>query len=102
GSVVGESIESIIVARTLTGFCAGLITTRLFGQNPVVPTIATAGLTFACETLFLLANPRMPAPSAAGMLVGESIYNAILALVICWVLRALDSRRKFKLVNARI
>jgi len=102
GASVGMSLGSFIVTRTLTGFLASLVTTRLFGENPVVPTVAAAGLTLVCEGLFALSNPRAPFVPAIRIIAGECVYNALLALILYWILRGFQTRKKISLVNARI
>ncbi|MGC8862829.1 MAG: rod shape-determining protein MreD [Armatimonadota bacterium] len=102
GSAVGLSVGSFIVTRTLTGFLAGLATTRLFTDNPVVPVFSAAWLTAVCEGLFLIANPRAPLDQAGRIVLGECIYNAGFALLLYWLLRILETRRKIRLANARI
>lgn len=102
GASVGMAVGSFIVTRTLTGFLASLVTTRLFSENPVVPTVAAAGLTLVCEGLFAISNPRAPFVPAARTIAGECIYNALLALILYWILRGVQTRRKISLVNARI
>ena len=37
GSVVGMGMGSLIFTRTITGFVAGLVSTRLFSANAIVP-----------------------------------------------------------------
>ncbi len=102
GSVVGLSLGSFIVTRTLTGFLAGLVTTRLFGENFVVPMVSAAGLTFVNEFAFLLANPRLAPAEALRTVAGECMFNALLALMLYWFLKGRETRRKIRLVNARL
>ena len=102
GAAVGLSMGSFIATRTITGFLAGFATTRLFSENPVVPVLSAAWLTAVCEGLFLLANPRVPLAHAGRVVLGECIYNAGLTLLLYWLLRALETRRKIKLAIARI
>ena len=102
GSAVGLSLGSFIVTRTIVGFLAGLVTTRLFSQNPIVPMLSAAWLTLVSEGLFLLANPRPHLVLVVGRIGGECISNAVLTLLLYWVMRFLDNRRKIKLVDARI
>ena len=102
GSSVGLCLGSFIVTRTITGFLAGFVTTRLFSENPIVPVISAMWLTFACEMLFLFANPRPDAALVMRSVGGECILNGIFTLfVYCW-LRHMESRRKLRLVNSRI
>lgn len=102
GSFVGFSLGSFIVTRTATGFLAGLVTTRLFSENPLVPAISAVWLTVVCEALFLLGNPPLHLGVAIRAVVGESIGNAIFTLFVYYALRHLDTNRKIKLANARI
>ena len=102
GGSVGLCMGSFIVTRTITGFFAGFVTTRLFSENPVVPVLSAMGLTFVCEILFLFANPRPDAPLVMRKVAGECILNGIFTLLVYYLLRHMESRRKLRLVNARI
>lgn len=102
GSVIGLGLGSFIITRTATGFVAGLLTTRLFSENPIVPMISAGWLTLACELLFLLTNPRLGPAVTFKTIVGECIYNAFLALILYMYLKHTENRRKMKLVNARL
>ena len=99
-SAVDFSFGSFIVTRTITGFLAGSVTTRLFNANPIVPVLSAAGLTLVCESMFLLANPR-PVVSALCAVLGECAYNAVFALIVYWSIRHFETRHKIKLANAR-
>ncbi len=102
GSSVGQSMGSFIVTRTTTGFLAGLITSRLFGENPIVTILSTGALTIVCEIIFLLVNPRPLLYIAVQTIIGETIYNIIFALLFYIFLRYITTRRKIRLANARI
>lgn len=102
GSFVGACLGSFIVTRTITGFLAGLVTTRLFSDNPIVPVLSAIWLTVVCEGLFLLGNPRPGFAVALHKLAGECIANGICTLFVYFVMRHLETRRKIKLANARI
>ena len=102
GSLVGLSLGSFIVTRTVTGFLAGLVNTRLFSENPIVPAISAVWLTLVCEFLFLLGNPRPDMIVVASKVAGECICNAIFTLIVYFTIRNLDTRRKIKLANARL
>jgi rod shape-determining protein MreD len=102
GSAVGLSLGSFICTRTITGFLAGVVTTRLFSENPIVPMFSAAWLTLVNELLFLLANPRLSPAAAFRTIGGECIYNALLALIIYWFLKHMETRRKIRLVDARL
>lgn len=102
GSMAGLSMGSFIVTRTITGALAGLVTTRLFSDNPVVSVFSAAWLTAVCEGLFVLTNPRGEFAAAAHQIAGECIYNAGLTLIVFLVMEHVESRRKLRLVNARM
>lgn len=102
GSLVGLSLGSFIITRTITGFLAGLVTTRLFSENPLVPVLSAVWLTVVCEALFLLGNPRPDLIIVARKIAGECLCNAIFTLFVYFALRNLDIRRKIKLANARL
>ena len=102
GSATGASLGSFIVTRTIVGFLAGFVTTRLFSENPAVPVLSAAWLTLVCEGLFLLANPRPDILLVLRKIGGECVLNALLTLVLYYVMRYFDTRRKIKLVNARL
>jgi len=102
GSFVGLSLGSFIVTRTITGFLAGFVTTRLFSENPIVPVISAIWLTLVCESLFLLANPRPDLSLAFRKIAGECINNGIFTLILYYTMRNMENRRKNRLVNSRI
>lgn len=102
GCTVGLSLGSFIVTRTITGLLAGLVTTRVFSDNPIVPMLSAMWLTLVSECLFLLANPRPSLTPTARILIGECIYNALFTLLVYGLLRNLDNRRKMKLINSRL
>jgi len=102
GSLVGFSLGSFIVTRTITGFLAGMVTARLFSENPLVPALSAIWLTIVCEALFLLANPSPDIAIAFRKVAGECIGNAIFTIFAFFAIRSLNTRRKIKLANARI
>ncbi len=102
GCAAGASLGSFIVTRTIVGFLAGFVKTRAFGENPVVPMLSAAWLTLVSEGLFLLANPRPDLLLVMRKTGGECILNALLTLLLYCVMRFFDTRRKIKLVNARL
>lgn len=102
GSAVGLAMGSFIVTRTITGFLAGLVTTRLFSDNPIVPMLSAMWLTLVAEGMFLLANPRAGFALTTRKLGGECVLNALLTLLLYLTMRHIEGRRKIRLVNARI
>ncbi len=103
GSLVGLSMGSFIVTRTVTGFFAGLTTTRLFGDNPLVPIFSATWLTFICEGVFLLLNPRV-VDFIIGLkiILGECVLNALLCFLLYILMGYFQTRKKIKLANSRI
>lgn len=102
GCYSGMSLGSFIVTRTITGFLAGLVTTRLFSGNPLVPALSAIWLTVVCEVLFLIGNPPQSLGLGIRKVAGECLNNAIFTLFVYFALRHLDTRRKIKLANARL
>jgi len=102
GSFVGLSLGSFIVTRTITGFLAGLVNTRVFSENPFVPVLSAIWLTIVCEGLFLLGNPPRDLGLAVRELVGECIANGIATLFVYYLIRHFETRHKIKLANARL
>lgn len=100
-STVGGG-SSFIVTRTITGFLAGLINARLFGENPIVPVVSAAGLTFVCEAMFLFANPRPNLFIVGKTVLGECVINAIFTFVVYLIISQFETNRKIKLANARL
>lgn len=102
GSIVGISLGSFIVSRTVIGFAAGSVTIRLFSENPIVPVLAAGGLTFVGEALFLLVNPTPDLLASLNVVLFKSLYNSLLTLIVFWFLRWLELRRKIRLATARL
>ncbi len=101
GSVVGMGTGSLIVTRTITGFAAGMVSTRLFSANPIVPAFSVMWLTVMCGALFQLVNPRLAGPRAAEVIAGQCIQNVIFTFVIYTVIQFLETRRKNRIINSR-
>jgi rod shape-determining protein MreD len=102
GSIVEQSLGSFIVSRTIVGFAAGMVTVRLFSENPMVPVVAAGGLTFVGEGIFLLANPAPDLAASVTVVFWKSLFNSSLTLIAYWLLRWIEIRRKIKMANARI
>lgn len=102
GCSVGLTVGSFIATRAITGFIAGLVSTRLFSENAIVPTFSVLWLTAVCGGLFQLFNPRLELSKVLGILAGQCILNAIFTFLLYLTIRQFDNRRKNKLVNARL
>jgi len=101
GSMVGMGMGSFIFTRTVTGFVAGFVSTRLFSANSIVPMFSAFWLTAMCGALFQLVNPRLAAPQVIGIVAGQCIQNVIFTFIIYNVMQFFDTRRKNRIINAR-
>jgi len=102
GTIVGYSLGSFIISRTIIGFLAGSVTFRLFTENPVVPVLCAGGLTFLGEAVFLLANPMPDLLAVLNIVLAKSLYSSLLTLLAFWFLRWIEVRRKIKKAEARL
>jgi rod shape-determining protein MreD len=102
GAVVGESLGSFIASRTIIGFLAGMVTIRLFSENPLVPVLAAGGLTFIGEGLFMLANPKSDLAGSIISILITSLFNAVLTLAAFWLIKSFEVRSKIKRASARL
>ncbi len=102
GSIVGVHLGSYIVSRAVIGFAAGSMTVRLFSDNALVPVVAAGGLTFAGELLFLIFNPIPNFVGSIKVLLAESLYNSLLALLTYWIIRRVQLARKIRMAAARL
>lgn len=86
-ALVGETVGTFLVSRTLGGFVAGWLSSRLFRANAAVVIASVLTASFAGEALYVLAAPRIGLgvwlPAA---LVGAA-WNAVLAVPITLLLR---------------
>lgn len=101
GSAVGMGMGTFITTCTITGFLASLVSTRLFSENAIVPSISALWLTAVYGGLFHLFNPRLSAPEAIGVVAGQSIHNVIFTFLIYMILQQFETRRKNRIINSR-
>ncbi len=101
GSMIGASMGSFVVTRTLVGFAAGASTATFFSVNPLVPIFSALWLTFACEVLFVLANPVPSLFDAGRTILIECLWNSLLSLILVLVMRYFKNRKKIRLANDR-
>lgn len=102
GSIVGISLGSFIISRTLIGFIAGTVTVRLFSENPLVPMLGAGGLTFLSEAVFLLSNPTGGFLVVMNKILMTSLYNSVLTMIAFWILRRFEVHKKVKQAAARV
>jgi len=92
-SYTNRYVGSIMVSRTITGWVIGALEERIF-RDSILITISTVLLgTFASESLFFLFAPQ---PHALRWLVRtseSSLYNAVLAIPMYYLVRKLVKRK---------
>jgi cell shape-determining protein MreD len=88
GSLRQSAIAALAISKGVSGLGAGLLSTRLFRENWVVPALSGALLTFANEGVFILL-PGGARPDAGKLLLGRVLYHAVLTPIAFWlVMRA--------------
>lgn len=80
GSLLQTLIGPLAISKGLSGFGAGIISTKLFRENWLVPGIAAALLTLVNDAVFLaLSTTRAGWGDAARTIGLRTIYHALLA-----------------------
>jgi rod shape-determining protein MreD len=88
GSLRQSAIAALAISKGVSGLGAGLLATRLFRENWVVPALTGALLTLANEAVFLLL-PGGARPDAGKLVLGRVLYHAVLTPITFWlVMRA--------------
>ncbi len=88
GSLRQSAIAALAISKGVSGLGAGLLATKLFRENWVVPALAGALLTLANEGVFVLL-PGGARPDAGKLVLGRVLYHAVLTPIVFWlVLRA--------------
>ncbi len=89
GSLHQSMTASLSISKGASGLAAGLLGTKLFRENWLVPAAAGGLLTVANEVVFLvLSGPSMWA-GAGKIVLGRMVYHAVLTPIAFWlVLRA--------------
>jgi rod shape-determining protein MreD len=88
-ALVGETVGTFLVSRTLAGFVAGAVGARLFRGNILVFMTGVALAALVAEGIYVLSAPGVaarPAPWLRAALVG-TLWNALLALPVSTLLR---------------
>lgn len=101
GSVVGMGMGSLIFTRTVTGFVAGFVSTRVFSANSIVPIFSAFWLTAMCGTLFQIVSPKLAGTQAIEIVAGQCVHNVIFTFLIYNLIQVFETRRKNKIINAR-
>lgn len=89
-ALVGETVGTLIVSRTLAGFAAGALGARLFRVNLLVVLAGTFVASLLANGVYALSAPAVFARSGGGVgaLMG-AFGNALIALPIALLLRRL-------------
>ena len=86
-ALVGETVGTFLVSRTIAGFVAGWFSERLFRTNAGVIFLSALAVSAVAEIAYVLAAPRIGVnvwlPSA---LIGAA-WNAALAVPVTFLLR---------------
>lgn len=84
GSLRQSMIAVLAISKGISGLGAGLLSTRLFRENWVVPALAGALLTLVNETVFLI-FPGVIRPDAGRLILGRVLYHALLTPIAFWL-----------------
>lgn len=90
-ALVGETVGTFLVSRTLAGFVAGAVGARLFRGNIFVVIAGVVLASLVAEGVYVLSAPGVAARPAGGLqaaLIG-TLWNALLALPVSALLRRL-------------
>jgi len=88
GSLKQAFLAALGISKGVCGFLAGLLATKMFRENWVVPALTGAALTPVNDLVFLLLSGNLGAASLRPIL-GRMAYHAVLTpLILALVLRA--------------
>ena len=88
-ALVGETVGTFLVSRTIGGFIAGWISGRLFRVSAGV-VLLSGGLAFLMtEVVYVLAAPRVGLESGLRSALIGTVWNALLAIPVTALLRRL-------------
>jgi rod shape-determining protein MreD len=88
GSLKQTFVAALGISKGICGFLAGLLATKMFRENWIVPALTGAVLTPVNDLIFVLLSGGSW-PLSAKLLVGRTVYHALLTpLVLALVLRA--------------
>jgi len=83
GCLEQRSLRALAISKLLSGYGAGLLATKMFKENWLVPAVAAALLTLLNEGVRLLLSPS-PAWLQADRILGTKVvYHAVLAPFAC-------------------
>ncbi len=88
-ALVGETVGTFLVSRTLGGFVAGWISGRLFRASAGVVLLSAGVASLASEAVYVLAAPRLGLESGLRSALVGAGWNALLAIPATALLRRL-------------
>lgn len=88
-ALVGETVGSLLVSRTVAGFAAGWLASRLFRVSAPVAVLGAFLTSVAAEIVYVLAAPRIGVRVWLGAALIGALWNAALAVPLTLLLRRL-------------
>jgi hypothetical protein len=86
-SLVGQTVGTFLVSRTLAGYIAGWTTARLYRGNVFVVVPGVLVMSLLSEAIYLLAAPRVGLGVGLKAALLGAVGNALLAAPMLWLLR---------------
>lgn len=86
-ALVGQTVGTFLVSRTLAGFVGGMTTRRLYRGNVFVVVPGVLLLSLLAEATYLLAAPRIGIGHGLRSALLGAVWNAGLAAPILYLLR---------------
>ncbi len=87
-ALVGQTVGTLLVSRTVAGFMAGRFTARIFEANTLVVMLGVLLTSLAASVLQILAAPpRFGLAFWLQATVGGAIWNALISIPIGGLLR---------------
>ncbi len=89
GSLRQSLVAALGLSKGLSGFAAGLLATKMFRENWLVPATSAGLLTLVNEAVFLLLSGHTAWPDTGRLIGGRALYHAALApFVFALIVRA--------------
>lgn len=79
GGLQHVAIGAFAISRTVSGFGAGLLATKMFRENWLVPIVSAGVLTVVSEVTFVLFSRAGEWPQAGRLIGLRVLYHAVLA-----------------------
>jgi rod shape-determining protein MreD len=89
--LAGYNYGSVLISRLITGALSGALQQHIIQDNLIIPMVTVFLATWFSEGLYFLMAPNLHSLHWwLHMVLGESLYNAVLAVPIYFGLRALN------------